>query len=299
MFLLTLVLVPFLTRRLQVPARLNTADVAPAPWCPPQARATIAPVSRVSCMSCSTLVSFAIGPRLSPLLSTSRPLSRINITFIRCFHFGYWTPFAYDAVRCVASVAGRTLLSTLAFLSPHLSLSVCIAHRIATDSDNHINTPSPGFVKTRQPRPQFPSFRVRVFRGNRGPSLFRLLPYVSSSLSSSDLIPAVAIRHSHLLTRAFRLVRRQLTLAFRPSRRVSRRHTFAAAMITTRAHHPPAIPARTFSLREHWQRPGLISHLRTSELAVGLPPPYGTVARQGGSTRNEGVTGRGGMSKAC
>ena len=29
-------------------------NVAPAPWCAPQVRATIAPVSRVSCTSCST-----------------------------------------------------------------------------------------------------------------------------------------------------------------------------------------------------------------------------------------------------
>ena len=32
----------------------NHADATPAPWCAPRARATIAPVSRMSCTSCST-----------------------------------------------------------------------------------------------------------------------------------------------------------------------------------------------------------------------------------------------------
>ena len=32
----------------------NTPNVAPAPWCAPQVRATIAPVSRMSCTSCAT-----------------------------------------------------------------------------------------------------------------------------------------------------------------------------------------------------------------------------------------------------
>ena len=36
------------------PLASNPADVTLAPWCAPQARATIAPVSRVSCTSCST-----------------------------------------------------------------------------------------------------------------------------------------------------------------------------------------------------------------------------------------------------
>ena len=36
------------------PLASKHVDVAPAPWCAPQVRATIAPVSRVSCTSCST-----------------------------------------------------------------------------------------------------------------------------------------------------------------------------------------------------------------------------------------------------
>jgi hypothetical protein len=113
------------------PLASKPADVSPAPWCAPQARPTIDPVSRVSCTSCSTprtpflarghtlrwtfscirtyslpfrmfrlsffildssllslaslFVSFAIGLRLSPLPSTSRPLSRFNSAFIGCF----------------------------------------------------------------------------------------------------------------------------------------------------------------------------------------------------------------------
>ena len=154
------------------PLASKPADVSPASWCARQVHATIAPVSRVSCTSCSTLrppflardhtlrwilgyfrsysllfrmlrfsffildssllplafllVSFAIGLRPPSLLSTSRSLSRFDISYIRCLLFGHRSPLAYDAAR---SVAGGTL--SLDFDLPFpFPLSLCVAYNV-------------------------------------------------------------------------------------------------------------------------------------------------------------------------
>ena len=151
------------------PLASKHVDVAPAPWCAPQVRSTIAPVSRVSCTSCSTPRSsslarghsfpwtfsylwtyslpirmfpfsfFILDSSLSLLASLSPPLPS-DFDYRRSFRPRAFTlntgsPFAYDAAR---SVAGRTTLFGLRlYFSPP---SLCSVHCIAADSDR-INTP--------------------------------------------------------------------------------------------------------------------------------------------------------------
>jgi hypothetical protein len=161
------------------------------------------------------LVSFAIGPRLSPLLSTSRPLSRLDITFIHCVYSEYRTLFAYDAVR---SVAGRTVPFDSALPFPHFS-PLCVAYAVSlrtrTQSYKH---PSPGFDAA-----QFSPFRFACVSGQPWPILVSssLVSFVFPRLSRRPIRfqpPPLATAVCESVCSASSS---QLTPTFRPSRRVS------------------------------------------------------------------------------
>ena len=142
----------------------------------------------------SLLFSLAIGLRLSPLLSTSRLLSRLNITFICCFlseyrtlllHTTLWTPF--DIVP----------------LSPPL----CIAYIVLLWTQSYIHTPRPVSSKLGSCGPDFPlPFCVRFRATVAHYRLIFVVICVPSSLLLFDPIPPIVTRHSHLRTRAFRLL---------------------------------------------------------------------------------------------
>jgi hypothetical protein len=133
------------------------------------------------------------------------------------------------------------------------SLSLCVAYMYRYGLGLNIYTKPCFAEKQATAAHPFPiSFACVCFGATVAHSrLVFLFLYVLSSLSPFVSTPAIDIRHYQPRTRAFRHIRRQLTLAFRPSRR----RTLTAVGITTHAHRPQSL-SRAFSLRE--RRPGFI-----------------------------------------
>ena len=203
------------------PLASNPADVTPAPWCAPQARATIAPVSRVSCTSCSTprpsvhtrgsyaspdiwpfsglfphtlrmfsvslfrlrlapffsfpLVSFAIKLRPLPLLSTSCPLSRLDITSTAIFILNTglvshttrpnFSPFVCVRFRATVAQSPTCLLPRSRFLVS-LAVRSDFSYRYSSPSSANLCVPPPrcrltlAFRSSRAHRPLITPARV-------------------------------------------------------------------------------------------------------------------------------------------
>ena len=160
----------------------NTPNVAPAPWCAPQVRATIAPVSRVSCTSCST-------PRSSSLVRghsfpwTFSYLWTYSLP-IRMFPFSF---FILDSSLSLLAPLSLPLPSDFDYRRSFRPRARCRAHIllrsvhcIAADSDR-INTPRWPRRKAGKSAHISPS-SLCAFPGNRHPFLSR---FVSVCVSSS------------------------------------------------------------------------------------------------------------------
>jgi hypothetical protein len=106
-------LVPLLARCLQVPVRLRPCRRHPAPWCAPQARATIAPINRMSCTSCST-------SRLSSLARdhTCRRTFSCCRTYSLPFRMFCFSSFILDSSLLSLAVPFRPCHRTSTFTAP-------------------------------------------------------------------------------------------------------------------------------------------------------------------------------------
>ena len=123
------------------------------------------------------IVSFAIGLRPLPLLSTLHPLSHFKC-YIHSLLSSLITSSPLHTMPCALSLA-RLSLSTFTFTFPPLSL--CSVHYIAVDSDSY-KYPTCGLAKRQANWPIFPLL-LGMFPGNRGPFyLVFAFVHISSSL---------------------------------------------------------------------------------------------------------------------